>query len=201
MESDENAKNKTTYATAENWHWIITREDIEKIYENCRETINRVYFANLSKFGRIANKYITMRQAQGIYIDRSVAEDIKQQIYIDLPYYNFENVLTLFCDIRRTCGNVALGRSAFGESLDSAAWDNEKSTADESKFDRYLCDDSAEAALELEESEKRVIKAVAEQKALTERQRDILTAVALKVRAYRGIFAYELFRAFGGALQ
>ena len=64
MESDEK---RTRYATAENWHWIITREDIEKIYENDRETINRVYFANLSKFGRIANKYISRKEDNSLY--------------------------------------------------------------------------------------------------------------------------------------
>ena len=191
-----NEEYKKDIPTATTWHWAITPEDVERIKANDRETINRVYFDNLRKFERIAHKYIAVKRAVGLDIDRTLAEDIRQQIYIDLPLYDYTNTLTFYYGLARTCYNVVFGKSAFGyERLDKNAFDDSASGFGQ----RFIAEDIADN-LEREESEKRALYAIGNQRALTNSQKDMLTAYALRVRCYYGIFETEYKRAFGGAI-
>lgn len=183
--------------TPENWHWKITPEDIEKIKANDRDTINRVYFDNLPKFAKVAGKYVHGKRAMRFSVDKSIIEDIKQQFYIDLPTYNFTNALTLYSGLRRTCANLVFGRSVLTDSIDEQLFDEGRADTFEN---RYLTDDSGEKAVEIAESEKTVLLAVKNQRFLTRKQKDRLTAYAFHVRVYDGIFISEYERAFPKAV-
>lgn len=174
------------------WHWLITADDIEKIKANDRETINRVYFANYAKFGRIAGAFVSRRLAIGVYIDRGLVKDVLQQIYIDLPSYDFTDTGRLVCDLRKTCRRIMCGQSVFSDSLDAEVY------GDDDGFEHIPADNSLDEALEREESEKAVLRAIALQPLKTS-QKDVLTALALWVKPFAGLFTDEYRRAFGGA--
>ncbi len=183
--------------TPENWHWKITPEDIEKIKANDRDTINRVYFDNLPKFEKIAKRYIWRLRASNITVDMSNAEDITQQIYLDLPYYTFDNALKFYYSIRRTCCNIIWGRSVLSlKSLDTALFDTEKDGKSENIID-YITDNGINDNIEREESEHKVLIALKNQRQLTQKQKDMLTAYAFHARLYDGIFLVEYETAFG----
>lgn len=174
------------------WHWLITADDIEKIKANDRETINRVYFANYAKFGRIAGAFVSRRLAIGVYIDRGLVKDVLQQVYIDLPSYDFTDTGRLVCDLRKTCWRIMCGQSVFADSLDAEVY------GDDDGFEHIPADNSLDEALEREESEKAVLRAIALQPLKTS-QKDVLTALALWVKPFAGLFTDEYRRAFGGA--
>lgn len=183
------------------WHWLITADDVAAIKAGDRNAVDRVYFANLQKFGRIANSFVRKNRN----IDFRYKDDIKQQIYIDLPTYDYTNVSTLYCGILRSCYAAIFFRNSIGaKSYDVPAYSHGRSgdgsDMNETVLDRFVpaCDMSEFAVLR-DESELRVLKVIAGQKKLTERQKDMLTALAFRVRIYPGIFAYEYARAFGGA--
>ena len=75
------------------WHWKITPEQIEKLKAKDIETLNKVYFDNLEKFKRIGKALCFKAR------DFSYYEDFINQIYIDLPFYNFENLSRFYMSL------------------------------------------------------------------------------------------------------
>ena len=181
----ENAKYTPT-----NWHWIITPEQIEKIKANDRDTINKVYFDNYDKFKRIAfNKCLKWHCLQFI-------DDCIQQVYLDLPKYNFTDGRRLFNSICKSfhiaCGHN--GIKAF--SLDAPKGGNNENK--QTLFD-YLADnvgaDFYEQKREQHENERHALNIIAAQTQLSDKDKDILTAIAFGCAAYRGVFAYAFAQA------
>ena len=119
----------------------------------------------------------------------SNAEDITQQIYLDLPYYTFDNALKFYYSIRR---NSVMSI----KSLDTALFDTEKDGKSENIID-YITDDRVNDNIEREESEHTVLIALKNQRQLTQKQKDMLTAYAFHARLYDGIFLVEYETAFG----
>ena len=201
MNENENEEKRVLPGPGE-WHWLITADDVEAIKAGDRNAVDRVYFANLNKFSRIAVKFVIDLPK---HVDRSYIDDIKQQIYVDMWNYDYTNISTLYRGIIRTCYAVVYGNTAiYGSSLDAPLSNHsrfgEVEEMGETKLDRLApVYDMSEFAVLREESELRVLKVLAGQKKLTERQKDMLTALALRVRIYPGIFEYEYVRAFGGA--
>lgn len=62
---------------ATGWHWKITPEQIEKMKENDRETVNEVYADNLKKIRAIGYGFCRRARCFSCY------EDFLQQVYID----------------------------------------------------------------------------------------------------------------------
>ena len=88
-------------ATPDKWHWAITPQQIDEIKQGNRETINAVYFDNLPKFRKMASNYCWKWQ-----FNKNLADDITQQIYIDLPTYDFTNTFTLAKGIKKSMRNA-----------------------------------------------------------------------------------------------
>lgn len=187
--------------TPENWHWKITPEDIEKIKANDRDTINRVYFDNLPKFAKVARGYIWRSRAVGRYIDFSYVQDIINEIYLRLPLCSFINVQRFYCSLLNICRLAVYGkvsRCKIALSLDEGFTKNEKSEGFETYESRLLTVSYVnEMNLEREDNEKKVLSVIGNQKQLTAKQKDFLTAYVLHVRPYDGIFDYEYKVAFG----
>ena len=68
--------------------WKITPEQIEKIKQNDREAIDKFYFDNYSRFSLMAKGYAIKRQNMGL--GQFCAEDMLQNLYIDLPVLNYD---------------------------------------------------------------------------------------------------------------
>lgn len=189
--------------TPENWHWKITPEDIEKIKANDRDTINRVYFDNLPKFAKVARGYIWRSRAVGRYIDFGYVQDIINEIYLRLPLCSFVNVQHFYYSLLNICRFAVYGkvsRCKIALSLDEDFAKNEKSEGFETYESRLLTASYVnEMNLELEDNEKKILCAIGNQKQLTAKQKDFLTAYVLHVRPYDGIFDYEYKVAFGEA--
>ena len=171
-------------AVPKNWHWKITPSQIARIGLNDRETINFVYFDNLPKFRKLAVKYCYHAQ------DFSFLEDCIQQIYIDLPRYDYTNTKTLFYSIKKSFRRASgLKRIHFISLNEPVTEDESRTVADYLEVDGF-------AELEEKEQDRNVLSIIAEQTHLTEIQRDQLTAFAFGVALYRGLFAYEYKQAY-----
>lgn len=168
--------------TPKDWNWLITSEDVAKIKMNDRETVNKVYFDNYERLKRIALKKAYK------FCKRDMWEDCLNQIYIDLPLYDYTNALTLSRGIVSTAYRV-INPNRF-LSLD-AEYDYEKGNV-LALLDRIPVDGFVELAQK--ESEKKVLKIIAEQTGLNDLQRDTLVAIAFRCAMYRGIFNYEFAR-------
>lgn len=166
--------------TPDKWHWKITPEQIAKIKAGERETINRVYMDNLDKFRAMAGRYC--RDINRL----DIVQDCVQQIYIDLPAYDFTNSGRLYWSIRNSFRAAGMLTRRPCVSLETPLTeDGEVTLADtiegESGFERMDEEENARAVLEM----------IAEQTQLTDKQRDQLTAIAFGVALYRGIYAEE----------
>lgn len=173
--------------TPDKWHWAITPEQIVKIKQRDRDTVNQVYFDNLSKFKRIAYRFCRNSKRLSFY------RDCVQQIYADMIYYDYTNVRKLYRSLYRSFYRAACFDSSRIVSLDKAMFDDSENSfiatisAPEYDPDKYT---------EYEKSVKRVLQGIARQTQLNERGRDILTAVALNRLFYEGIFKDEYANAF-----
>lgn len=172
------------YISPTAWHWKITPVQIDRIRANDRETINRVYMDNLPVFRRMAGKYCRhIRQPEFF-------EDCIQQIYVDLPNYNFDNSMRLYWSIRHSFFRASLCNRVSCLSLDAPFSDDDSQTlADCIGVNGF-------AELEEKEHARNVLMIIAEQTQLTEYQRDQLTALAFGCAAYRGIYAEEYKQAY-----
>ena len=173
--------------TPENWHWAITPEDVKKIKAVDRETINRVYFANLKKFERIANNYCCF-----VIRNPSFFEDCVQQIYVDLLFYDYTDNKTLYNCILRTFKRATL-RSRYEISLFTPVHGKDN----DSEFVDFLGKDFFAELEEKQVGEENALIMINSQTALSALERDFLTAVAFRVRPYEGLFYEEFTRYFG----
>ena len=78
------------------WHWKITPEQIERLKAKDIVTLNKVYFDNLDKFKRIGLSFCCKSRNYDFY------GDFLNQVYVDLPFYHFENLGTLYSSLRRS---------------------------------------------------------------------------------------------------
>lgn len=169
--------------TPENWHWDITPEDVKKIKAVDRETINRVYFSNLAKFKNIAGRYCFY-----IIRDSSYFEDCVQQIYVDLDKFDYTNVQTFYWSILNSCRRARC--ASFREvSLFTPVITNDKGK-DKTLLDILWKDYFAELE-ERETGEEKALLMIKSQTALSELEKDFLTAIAFCVRPYEGLFNDE----------
>lgn len=180
-------KRPDTSDTPGKWHWAITPWQIRFIKQNDRETINQVYFDNLDKFKRIARKYCFKYRKWWAF------GDILNQIYLDLPSYKYTSAKTFYGSIRKSVYSAFYMYSVATVSLDEMLFDDKTRTlittipAPEYDADKYT---------EYEKSVKRVLQGIARQTQLNERGRDILTARALNIPFYAGVFKHEYANTF-----
>ena len=166
--------------TPDEWHWKITPEQIARIKAGDRETVDRVYMDNLDKFRAIAWRYCED-------INRlDIVQDCIQQIYVDLPTYNFNDTGKLYWSIRNSFRAAGMLSRRPCVSLETPLTDNGEITLADT-----IAGADGFAELEEQESVRAVLDMIAEQTQLTEKQRDQLTALAFGVALYRGIYAEE----------
>lgn len=96
----------------------ITREQAIKVNLNDVETINKVYFDNIKVFTAFARFY-QYKKTYGAKV--YCAEDILQQVYVDLRYYDFTNDSTA-----RKCLNITCIASNNGGILHYLSYRNER---------------------------------------------------------------------------
>lgn len=166
--------------TPDKWHWKITPEQIARIKVGERETVNRVYMGNLGKFRAMAWRYCES-------INRlDIVQDCIQQIYVDLPAYNFRDTGKLYWSIRKSFRAAGMLTRRPCVSLETPLTDNGEITLADT-----IAGADGFAELEEQENARAVLDMIAEQTQLTEKQRDQLTALAFGVALYRGIYAEE----------
>lgn len=173
-------------ATPDCWHWAITPADIEEIKAGNRDTVNRVYFDNYEKFKKISRKFCYR------YFSPQLIEDFLQQVYLDLPKYDFSNAKTFFSGLLASFLTLKFGRSV-------------KTTSYEKEL---FADDDGKTLLDIlkapevqSESERKAENAAALrlidlQRQLTEAQKDYLTAVAFGCAVFKGLFDYAKRQSF-----
>lgn len=178
--------------TPERWHWAITPTQVEALKQGNNIVMCQVFTDNLTKLKSIIYRYCYRTknlQWQG---------DCLNQVYIDLPRYDYTNTKTLFWSLRwsfrRACNSQASVCVSFDAPIRKGKNRHQDGSIDGTLGDFIAVDGFAE--LEEEESRKRALAIIAEQTQLTERQRDVLTAIALGCRAVKGLFAYERRQAF-----
>lgn len=171
--------------TPDCWHWKINPEQIVNIKAGDRETVNRVYMDNLDKFKMIAWRYCDKAR------NLSVVQDCVQQIYIDLPMYDFTNTRTFYWSIRKSFRIASMFTRRSFISLETPLIADGNLTLG----DTLEC---ANAFSDLDERENAcaVLEIIAEQTHLSDYQRDCLTAFAFGVSLYKGIFDYECKQAY-----
>lgn len=172
--------------TPANWHWAITPDDVDKIKAINYETLNRVYFANLDTFTRMAKNFCYYRSVQ-----YSLWRDCVNQIYVDLPCYNYTNVQTFAKGLKRSFYSAVYTTcSPYSTiSLNISIDDEDGRTLEDIIIAKPITED-----LEIKENEKLVLECIAKQSKLTETQQDTLVAYAFKCSLYKGIFKYEYDR-------
>ena len=175
-------KRPDTSPTSEKWHWAITPEQIERIRQRDRDTVNQVYFDNLDKFKRIARKYCFKYRKWWAF------GDILNQIYIDLPSYRYATAKTFYRSIKKSVNRAVFMNGFATLSLDAMLSDD-IDTSFIAMIPAPAYDPDKET--EYEKSAKRVLQGIARQTQLTERGRDILTAQALNIPCYAGVFKHE----------
>ena len=168
--------------TPENWHWAITPEDVKKIKMVDRETIDRVYFANYEKFCKCAYRFCYDKGKL------SYVEDCIQQVYLDLPTYDYSDARTFYHGLLQTfrrctlkCYRTVSLFSSIGRNKDG----KEMTLVD------VLGVDVFKALEEREDGERQAIKIISAQYALSDIEKDFLTAVAFRCRPYRGLYNDE----------
>lgn len=165
-------------ATPDHWHWAITPADIEEIKAGNRTTVNRVYFDNYEKFKHIAYKFCYR------YFSPQLIEDFLQQIYLDLPKYDFSNVKTFYCGLQRSFLNLRFGRSVQVYSIELKADDDGKTLLD------FLKAPEVQSESERKAENAAALRLIDLQRQLTEAQKDYLTAVAFGCAVFKGLFDY-----------
>ncbi|MDE7463951.1 MAG: hypothetical protein K2M48_02880 [Clostridiales bacterium] len=166
-------------ATPENWHWQITPEQIARIKQRDRDTVNQVYFDNLNKFKKMAYSFCGKRKLYSYFWD------CVQQVYVDMLDYDYTDTRSLFWSIRHSFWlATGITKRPF-ISLDEPVFDDEITLGD--IIPTY---DTTERDFERSEQEKHVLELISAQTHLSDKQRDILTAYAFDCLAYRGLFEY-----------
>lgn len=191
-DSNKDLRGQNVYkepATPSNWHWAITPQQVAEIKQGNRQTVNEVYFDNLAKLRRVCSNLCYKHRRQ------QFLDDCLQQIYIDLPEYNFKNVMTFFWGIKRSC-YYAFGYRRYNVtatvSLDSPL--QSKGSKRQEDAGNTLADLIGAVDVdenEIAEQDKRVLT-ILDSLTLSEQEKDVLTAVAFGCAVQRGL--YELLR-------
>jgi hypothetical protein len=174
--------------TPDTWHWAITPQQIPFLKAGDPATTAKVYFDNLTKFGKIAHNYLFRKR-----FFRGYYEDLIQQIFVDLHRYNYENTRRLFTSILNSFNRVVFGRSIYAVSLDETLDGEEGNDATLytilGKDDKYFVADK--------EDEKRVLQLLKSQEGnLSEKKLDELAALSFGVSfgnssgLYRWLYEY-----------
>lgn len=173
--------------TPQGWHWKITPEQIEKIKERDRDTVNKVYFDNYDKFERLAKWYCDIIKR------RELVDDCTQQIYADIIDYDYTDTRTLFYSIRRSFWTACGCRTTKYDfvSLDETLYDDGETILADILPSTYDITQEAEN----KENERHALELIAAQTHLSDKNKDILTAIAFGCLAYQGLFAYEYAQA------
>lgn len=167
------------------WHWKISPEDVEKIKKGDRETIDRVYFDNYKKFYKFAYRFCRDKNRL------SYVEDCIQEVYLDLPMYDYSNVKTFFRGLLRTFICCSFNRirtvslfSPIGRNKDG----------EEFTLIDVLGIDFFKDLEEREDGERNAINIISAQHVLSDIEKDFLTAVAFRCTPYRGLYNDEYKR-------
>ena len=174
-------------ATPANWHWAITPQQIDEIKQGNRDTIDKVYFDNLQKLRRIVFNFCRKRDKQQFF------DDCLQQIYVDLQNYRFNNSMTFFWSIKRSCYYAYGFRKSEVRayiSLDSPLQSQGSKRQEQSS--RTLADTIPAIEfdeLEEQEQEKRVLT-ILDSLELSEQDKDVMTAIAFGCAVQRGLYAW-----------
>lgn len=121
------------------WHWKITPEQVEAIKANDREAINVAYFDNYQKFAKIG--YNFCRRVRN-YNDR---EDFLQQVYVDMPKFDYTNTLTFYLSLSRCFFSLRRGTKK-NVSLDAELTDEDGYTLGDKLADGNDLAESVERA-------------------------------------------------------
>lgn len=167
---------KKTLATPATWHWAITPQQVEEIKQGNRDTINAVYFDNLPKFRKIVGSFCYEHNK------RDFAEDCLQQIYIDLPAYNFANLSTFFRSLLVTLRNIVWERVRL-VSIEQPISGSKFTYADVLRA--QYTDDAEEL-----ENDRRILQIIDTQKHLSNANKDYLVAVAYGMPVRRGLYEH-----------
>lgn len=174
------------------WHWKITPEQIAKIKANDRATINEVYLSNYAKFIRIAKNYCRRVKRSQFWID------CVNQIYVDLPLYNYSDTNSLYLSMKRSfryaCGFPKNCYNVCVLSLDLPVYGDDGD--DDLKTLGELIGVTDTTDEERHAEDKHVLQMIAAQTQLSENERDCLTAFAFNCRVYAGLFRYEYEQVF-----
>lgn len=170
----------STPKTPANWHWKITPKDVAEIKLGNRETINRVYFDNYDHFKFFVVRLIEKKFGR----DFSYVEDFLQQIYVDLPKYDYTNSLRFWWSIYTRFYYLKNGR----KSVRAFSYENKDGdTEGWSLFDTLVAPEEKTDEERIEENAA-ALRLIENQKQLTERARDILMAEAFGCIVYRGLY-------------
>lgn len=77
--------------------WIFTDEQIEKIKNNDINAITKFYNDNYNIIYFMAHKFVRGKKRMGIY--SYIVEDLLQQVFIDIPHYNYSSRTHLYYGI------------------------------------------------------------------------------------------------------
>lgn len=119
---------------ATGWHWNITPEQIEKIKAYDGETIKKVYAENMKKFRAIG--YGFCRRARNY----DCFEDFLQQIYVDMPKYDYTDTKKFYYSLKRSFFNARLF-SRREISLETELCGDEEYTLADTVADDFNIDD------------------------------------------------------------
>ena len=82
--------------------WQYTHEQAKAIKNGDIEARNAFYMENLNRIQIMARAYVLCGRAKGL---RQVctAEELTQQVYLDLPLFNYDSPQTISFSLKRRC--------------------------------------------------------------------------------------------------
>ncbi|MDE7191430.1 MAG: hypothetical protein K2O35_03060 [Clostridia bacterium] len=170
------------------WLWKIDAMQIEKIKAKDGKVIRRFWEDNENLIKNIVKKQVLFLRLRGNRktIRLYELDDFINQVYVDLPLYDYENSRKLYYSIVRSVEKTAYG--GYGCFVPFKALDIEDlellEAVDVPYEDTYFQD------MEYKEIAKITINIIANQKQLTDMQRDVLTSVAFGWLDIKGAYEY-----------
>lgn len=169
------------------WRFQVESDQIEKIKACDCKALETFYFLNYEKIRALALSYC---RKNGCY---DLLEDCLNQVFVDLPQYDFLNDLNFYWCFRHSFSRACLLSRQTVVSLDAPV----SSDNDDEMFTLGKCigvDGFTE--LERKEDEQAVLKLIAAQSSLSDLARDQLTGFAFNCKVYRGLFRDEYSQVF-----
>ncbi len=164
--------------------WNLTLNDIEEIKSGNREVINRFYFDNIKHL-----KSCIYRVWSQFHFDEDIREwlyDCLHEIYLYLSTFDYSNKALFYWSIVWCVRKLVRGRSVHAKVFSSIEQEGEEKT--NPLYFIAVTEDENDSDY-LEELSP-VVKLIEAQKALNDRQRDCLMAVALGCKSFDGIYLY-----------